>query len=61
PDSLEQLAPGILKAIPVDPVSGKPFEYRKTDGTFKLSGVWLKEKQEQDRKRQEQYRNKAGK
>ncbi|MFA6478879.1 MAG: hypothetical protein WCV67_11210, partial [Victivallaceae bacterium] len=25
PDSLEQLAPGILKAIPVDPVSGKPF------------------------------------
>lgn len=56
PDKLEQLAPGILKEIPVDPISGKPFEYQKTDGKFKLSSVWLKEKTEQDRKRQEQNR-----
>ncbi len=46
PDKLEQLAPVILKEIPVDPISGKPFEYHKTDGTFELSSVWLKEKRE---------------
>ena len=46
PDKLEQLTPGILKEIPVDPISGKPFEYRKTDGSFSLSSVWLKEKHE---------------
>jgi len=56
PDKLEQLAPGILKEIPVDPISGKPFEYQKADGKFTLSSVWLKEKAEQDRKRQEQNR-----
>lgn len=56
PDKLEQFAPGILKEIPVDPISGKPFEYQKADGKFTLSSVWLKEKAEQDRKRQEQNR-----
>ena len=56
PDKLEQLAPGILKEIPVDPISGKPFEYQKADGKFTLSSVWLKEKAEEDRKRQEQSR-----
>ncbi|MEI8244803.1 MAG: hypothetical protein WCI51_03170 [Lentisphaerota bacterium] len=56
PDKLEQLAPGILKEIPVDPISGKPFEYQKADGKVTLSSVWLKEKAEEDRKRQEQNR-----
>jgi len=46
PDRLEQLAPEILKEIPVDPISGKPFEYQKTDGKFTLSSVWLKEKEQ---------------
>ena len=64
PDKLEQLAPAILKEIPVDPISGRPFEYHKTDGTFELSSVWLKEKreEEEDRKEQEKRsRNKNGK
>jgi len=62
PDKLEQLAPDILKEIPVDPISGKPFEYHKTDGTFTLSSVWLKEKAEEDKKEQEKRnRNKNGK
>ncbi len=60
PDKLEQLAPGILKKIPVDPISGKPFEYRKTGGSFTLSSVWLKEKAEEHKKEQEKRnRNKS--
>jgi hypothetical protein len=60
PDKLEQLAPGILKKIPVDPISGKPFEYRKTGGSFTLSNVWLKEKAEEHKKEQEKRnRNKS--
>lgn len=54
PDKLEELAPGILKAIPVDPVSGKPFEYRSIGSSFTISSVWLKEKQKTNRKRIEQ-------
>lgn len=50
PDKLEQLAPQILKAIPVDPISGNPFEYQKTNGKFTLSSVWLKEKEERQKK-----------
>jgi hypothetical protein len=50
PEKLEELAPGILKEIPVDPISGKPFEYQKTDKTFTISSVWLKEKAEIYRK-----------
>lgn len=53
PDKLEQLAPGILKAIPVDPISGWQFRYNKTDKAFTLSCVWLKEKAEEDKKEQE--------
>lgn len=54
PDKLEQLAPEIIKAIPVDPISGKPFEYQKTDGKFTLSSVWLKEKEEMQKKQAKQ-------
>ena len=64
PDKLTQLAPAILKEIPVDPISGRPFEYHKTDGTFELSSVWLKEKREEEEDRKEQEnrnRNKNGK
>lgn len=62
PDKLEQLAPGILKEIPVDPISGKPFEYHKTDGKFTLSSVWLKEKAERFRQNAELHkRSKTGK
>ncbi|MHB9139714.1 MAG: hypothetical protein ACYC4Q_09960 [Victivallaceae bacterium] len=50
PDKLEQLAPEILKTIPVDPSSGKPFEYQKANGKFTLSSVWLKEKEEMQKK-----------
>ena len=46
PNELKVLAPDILKEIPVAPISGRPFEYRKTDRSFELSSVWLKEKQE---------------
>ncbi|MEI8244800.1 MAG: hypothetical protein WCI51_03155 [Lentisphaerota bacterium] len=62
PDKLEQLAPGILKEIPVDPISGKPFEYQKTEGKFTLSSVWLKEKAERFRQNAELHkRSKIGK
>ncbi len=50
PDKLEQLTPEVLKEIPVDPVNGKPFEYRRDGNTFILSSVWFKEKAEMDRK-----------
>ena len=60
PHELRVLAPDILKQIPVDPISGKPFEYHKTDGTFTLSSVWLKEKAGEDKKEQEKRnRNKS--
>ena len=46
PDKLDPLAPEIIKTIPVDPISGKPFEYRKDGAYFVISSVWLKEKAE---------------
>ena len=62
PDTLGQLAPEILKDIPVDPISGKPFEYRKIDKAFTISSVWLKEKEERIRQNAELHkRNKGGK
>jgi len=50
PDKLESLAPAIIKEIPVDPINGKPFEYRRDGNSFILSSVWLKEKAEMDKK-----------
>lgn len=51
PDELKELAPDILKEIPVDPISGKPFEYQKTESSFTISSVWLKEKEQEKRNR----------
>jgi len=50
-DELKELAPDILKEIPVDPISGKPFEYQKTESSFTISSVWLKEKEQEKRNR----------
>ncbi len=55
PNRLEELAPEILKEIPVDPISGKPFEYSKTGNTFTISSVWLKEKAEIYRKNRSKH------
>lgn len=44
PATLSLLQPAILKEIPVDPITGKPFEYRKEGNSFLLSCAWLKEK-----------------
>lgn len=44
PEKLEQLAPDILKEIPIDPINGKPFEYRRQGQNIIVSSVWLKEK-----------------
>lgn len=49
PDKLESLAPAIIKEIPVDPINGKPFEYRRNGSSFVLSSAWLKEKAEMGR------------
>ena len=46
PATLNLLQPAMLKEIPVDPVTGKPFEYRKEGNSFLLSCAWLKEKAE---------------
>ena len=65
PDKLEQLCPEILRQIPVDPITGNPFEYSKESGgsKFTLAWTWLKELQERDRKEQDlqRDRNKIGK
>jgi|GEM_PF-2686728 len=50
PEKLDALAPEFIPEIPSDPVTGKPFEYRKTATAFQLSSAWLKEKAEQARK-----------
>lgn len=49
PETLDVLAPEILKEIPVDLTDGKPFEYKKTDKYFSLSSAWLIKKAELDR------------
>ncbi len=36
PDSLTQLVPAVLPDLPVDPFSGKPFVYKKSDSGFIL-------------------------
>lgn len=42
PESLDALSPGLLTAVPVDPVTHKPFHYRRTeDGRFLLYSVGL--------------------
>jgi hypothetical protein len=42
PATLDELAPGILPAIPVDPMNGGPFEYRREGDGYHLSsrGPW---------------------
>lgn len=39
PDSLEQLSPGIIKEPILDPITGKPFMYHKTDEAFELYSI----------------------
>jgi len=48
PETLDALAPEILKEIPFDLTDGKPFEYKKTDKYFSLSSKWLAEKAKRD-------------
>lgn len=37
PEHLDALVPGILPVLPADPVTGRPYEYRKDGDDFKLS------------------------
>ena len=46
PEKLEELSPGILKHLPVDPMSGEPFEYKKKGDSFTLDSVWFKERRQ---------------
>ena len=39
PADLDQLVPGILPRLPVDPMSGGPFKYRVTEGKWLLYSV----------------------
>ncbi len=40
PASLDSLVPGLVAAVPVDPVNGEPLHYRlNSDGTFLLYSV----------------------
>jgi hypothetical protein len=50
PDKIEQIAPEFLQSIPLDPVSGKAFEYKKDGVYFTISDDWLKEKLENYKK-----------
>lgn len=50
PETLDALAPEILKEIPFDFTDGKPFEYKKEGNYFKLSSAWLIKKAELDKK-----------
>jgi hypothetical protein len=34
PSALDQLVPGVIPEVPVDPFSGKPYVYRNNDGRF---------------------------
>jgi hypothetical protein len=52
PDKLSQLTPEMIKVIPVDPINGKSFEYRREGKTFFLSCAWLKLDTERRKKRQ---------
>jgi len=51
PEKLSALAPEVLPTVPVDPITGKPFEYRKTAAYFTLSSAWLEEKAKQAEQR----------
>ena len=37
PEHLDALVPGILPVLPADPMTGRPYEYRKDGDDFKLS------------------------
>ena len=37
PEKLEELVPAVLPSIPVSPMSGEPFEYRREKGGFLLN------------------------
>lgn len=50
PEKLDVLVPGILKEIPVEPYSGKPFEYKREGDYFKLSSEWMIEKEKISKK-----------
>lgn len=40
PDNLSQLCPGLLPAVPLDPIDGNPLRYRKNDdGTYLLYSI----------------------
>jgi hypothetical protein len=42
PETLEELAPGLISAVPVEVVNGEPYHYRRTeDGRFLLYSVGL--------------------
>ena len=43
PETLDALVPGILDRLPCDPLTGKPFDYRKMPkGGFMLSAQRIK-------------------
>jgi hypothetical protein len=44
PESLEALVPGILKEVPVDPFTGKPFVYRREREGFIVYSLGSNEK-----------------
>ncbi len=52
PEKIEELSPFILKNLPLDPMSGKPFGYKKQGNYFTLNSVWLNEKRQREQKRQ---------
>jgi hypothetical protein len=39
PDTLDELAPDFLTAVPIDPFSGKPFVYRRDGDEYALYSV----------------------
>jgi len=44
PESLEELVPGILKEIPIDPFTGKPLVYRREGEGFIVYSLGSNEK-----------------
>ena len=40
PESLAELCPRYLSAVPLDPYSGRPLVYRRVDDTYLLYSVW---------------------
>ncbi|MDD5727647.1 MAG: hypothetical protein PHV59_03700 [Victivallales bacterium] len=52
PEKLVELSPAILKEIPLDPLTGQPFEYKKQNGAFNLDAAWLKMKRKPSTKHQ---------